>query len=103
MSTRYSREGRPAVPGYYKFPMRRPSVLDQHMALSWDQCSTWITAQEWLAWLRRSGSRRSYSVYGALGRWAPRPRPIIHAHMLPWSTRKVSGLARLEHQFLETK
>ncbi len=83
------------VPATYKAPLRRPSeTWDFAGAIAWDQTTHWITAPEWLAWLRRRGPRRTYVCYGrnSGGKWVPRPRPQIEATIRPMSNLKRSKL-----------
>jgi hypothetical protein len=82
-------------PAYYLAPYRSESrAIDRAAWWAWRQADHWITAAEWLAWLRRSGPRTSYVVYGRLtrGKWVPMPRPCISAHWNPSSTRRRGGL-----------
>lgn len=83
----FSRRG---VPDYFVGPMHRPRTMDPYDEFLWDFAENWMTAREWLSWLRRSG--QPYKVFGRMGRWAPRARPqISRLSALHWS-RKNSRL-----------
>ena len=82
------------VPEYYNGPTRRPGVMCSGTETAneyiWDMMDgTWPTTAEWLAWVRRRDGRKRY--FGKWG-WRYPCRPIIGAHRIPWTTRKVRKL-----------
>lgn len=81
------------LPSYFVGPTRRPYVRNTGMwtreELAWNMMETWPTTAEWLAWLRRRpGDQRGWNGK----RWRYPVRPIIAAHILPWTTRKMRRL-----------
>lgn len=86
----------PTLPDTYLWPTRRPCSLDGGHYLLWDMAGgEWPTASEWLALVRRRRHDWQKRVYSH-GRWHVPVRPIVQAHTLPWSTRKIRRLPKNE-------
>lgn len=78
------------VPSYYRAPMW-PSRFMEPVEHIWQEyCDVWITASEWIAWLRRHKKPEYEKVYGRStgGKWVYRARPMIESSFYLCSTRK---------------